>query len=142
MNGKWDKNNEILAITWLFSKGLNRFSHDPTHIYTDGLVLFIDSVIWSIKFLELFQRILINYVLLCKLYQTDFVIIHTKLVSGEGIEIVYKAYLSNFCFNSCFDLRVKEEICKFIVFLLGELKQDGKYTLPICLREYCIEVLR
>ena len=93
INGKWDKYNGILAITWLFSKGLNRFLHDPMHVYTDGLVLFIDSVIWSIKFLELFQRILINYVLLCKLYQTDFVIIHTKMVSGEGIEIAYKAYL-------------------------------------------------
>ena len=71
-----------------------------------------------------------------------FLIIHTKLVSEEGIEIMYKAYLSNFCFNSCFDLRAKEEFCKFIVFLLGELKQDGKYTLSICLRDYRIELLR
>ena len=45
MNGKWDRNNEILAIPLWFSKGLNRFSHDPTLIYTDDLVLFIDSMI-------------------------------------------------------------------------------------------------
>ena len=45
MNGKWDTNNEILAIPLWFSKGLNRFSHDSTLIYTDDLVLFIDSII-------------------------------------------------------------------------------------------------